>query len=201
MIHSGDKGGVEEKKDDSMDNNLSPHVLRNGQSSSEDVELDDEQTHGFQAQWKKFADAVFGSCGSAIEAASYFVQQQGCRWPSQPPVDTPEMHRPPLSIAEELRKLAQRDGRIFQAPSTRPADIPKFLGEEAVYSFEDDNISALSHNTLEDMARHGVVQAQYARRRQSTHTPPSPVGTNSASTESSKQQHQKTDRGISQSEL
>ena len=38
----------------------------------------------------------------------------------------------------------------------RRADIPRFLGEEAVYSFDDDNISAISQHTLEEMTRHGI---------------------------------------------
>jgi hypothetical protein len=195
MMLPGEKGGVEEKKEDTMDN-LSPSMLlRNRQSSSDDQNqqasdevLDDEQTYGFQARLQRLANAIFGSCGNLIEAASCFVSQQGCRWPLESPRNqqsaqggTQHQPRPPLSIAEELRKLAQEEGRrnLFQPlQGFRRTDIPKFLGEEAVYSFDDDNISAISQHTLEEMARHGVVQAHYARRKQPSN--PSPAETNSS---------------------
>lgn len=199
----GEKGGVEEKKDDSMDN-LSPNLLlRHRQSSDEPNfqpgdESDDEQTYGFHARLQRLANVVFGTCGSLIEAASCFVSQQGCRWPLDSPLHQPsaergaqvQHNRPPLSIAEELRRMAQEDGNrnVFQPmQGFRRTDIPKFLGEEAVYSFDDDNISAISQHTLEEMARHGVIQAHRARRRQSSNpSPPPPTETNSGgSSESS----------------
>jgi hypothetical protein len=72
--------------------------------------------------------------------------------------------RPALSIADELRQLAIAEGRnpnahpVPQAP--RSSDIPKFLGEDAVHSIDDDNISAISQHTLEDMARRGYNAVQ-----------------------------------------
>jgi hypothetical protein len=65
----------------------------------------------------------------------------------------------PLSIAEELRQIAIAEGRDpFAVPlQPRSADIPRFLGEDAVHSIDDDNISAISQHTLEDMARRGHV--------------------------------------------
>lgn len=170
---------------------ISPKSIRNRQSSSEAVEDDEEQTYGFQAQLQAFTKAVFGTCGLALEAASMFMQQQGCRWPlnssaNQSPQDGAN---PPLSIADELRRLAMREGRTAQPHGTRTADIPKFLGEDHVYSFEDDNISALSQHTLEEMARHGVVHPSHRRRPssvQSNNTPPSPAVTTSLSSSSSK---------------
>jgi hypothetical protein len=197
MMLPGEKGGVEEKKEDTMDN-LSPSMmLRNRQSSDDHVqnqqadEIDEEQTYGFHARLQRIANAIFGSCGQLIEAASCFVSQQGCRWPMESPVNqqsaqgaAQKHHRPPLSIAEELRKLAQEDGnRNFFQPlqGFRRTDIPKFLGEEAVYSFDDDNISAISQHTLEEMARNGVVQAHYPGRKKSSNpSPPSPTETNSS---------------------
>lgn len=212
-----DEGGVEEKKEDfASENPLSPKSLRNKQSSAEQEE-DEEQTHGFQAQWHAFTSTLFGTCGVAIEAASNFMQQQGCRWPlhmssGNAPNDGGP---PPLSIAEELRKLAMRDGRA-RPHGTRSADIPKFLGEEHVYSFEDDNISALSQNTLEEMAkrngthhrrRTGAMMTRPSRSQSNDEMPPSPMRTKSSSTESSPKdkyqpiQNQRTDdlriRGIS----
>jgi hypothetical protein len=205
MMLPGDKGGVEEKKEDTMDNLSPTSLLRNRQSSSDDPnqqapdEVDDEQTYGFQARLQRLANAIFGSCGNLIEAASCFVSQQGCRWPLESPrnqqsaqrgAQTPP--RPPLSIAEELRKLAQSEGRrnFFQPlQGFRRTDIPKFLGEEAVYSFDDDNISAISQHTLEEMARHGVVQAHYARRKQPSD--PSPVEANSNESSSKARENQR----------
>ena len=59
---------------------------------------------------------------------------------------------PALSIAEELRQLAlQQQAPQIHPEFAAPRDIPKFLGEEA--GFDDDNISAISQHTLEEMAR------------------------------------------------
>lgn len=69
-------------------------------------------------------------------------------------VKQPDLVVPPapaLSIADELKRLAAQQPR----QPRRAADIPRFLGEDAVYSFEDDNVSAISQHTLEEMARRG----------------------------------------------
>jgi len=175
MIPPVDNGGVEEKKDDSSMDAFSPPAgatTRNDSSNNlngEDegdavVAEDDEHATGFQAQLHAFADAVFGSCGTAIEAAADFVQQQGCRWGAKRNKKTDDgdgQHdaKPPLSIADELRRLAAIEGRPFPYPAnTRSADIPKFLGEDAL---DDDNISAISQHTLERQ----LDEAAYARRR------------------------------------
>jgi hypothetical protein len=49
-------------------------------------------------------------------------------------------------------------GGIFLPNKRRKADIPKYLGEQAIAnSFDDDNISAISQHTLDDMyAKHGT---------------------------------------------
>lgn len=180
MLGPGDKGGVEEKKEDFTDM-VSPKSLRNRTQTSEVAEDDAEDTSG--SQWYAFARALLGSCSNVIEAAGW------CRWPSdnvpahqQPP----EPAAPPLSVADELRRLAAMEGRPFQ-PAMRSTDIPKFLGEDAVYSFEDDNISALSQHTLEEMAHLGKVHRTYRRRESDrSGSPPSPTQTTSYSSSSSK---------------
>jgi hypothetical protein len=168
--------------------------------------------------FESFTKAVIGSCGTVVQTATYMVQGQ-CRWPGEPAgfqravsrtngtphhIQQSSHPRPPLSIAEEIRKMNQHmtspapypaaGARFFQsspmvgpgygtpppvygtaAPSGaiaidpmtgRPitTDVPKFLGEEAVQSFEDDdNVSALSQHTLEEMA----ISESGGRRRPS----------------------------------
>ena len=157
--------GVEEKKEeDAAEGTDQPISPRKSQSQENDEQ---ERRHGFQAQVQNLASVVFGSCGTAIEAASMFVQGQACdQWQKDEPANNspngiPRKHEPPpLSIADELRKLAAMEGRPFPPvpPSgPRAADIPKYLGEDAVRSFEDDNISAISQHTLEEMAKNGIV--------------------------------------------
>lgn len=140
----------------------------------------DEQTDGFQAQVQNFAKTVLGSCGNALS----FLGWPGTHSDHNAGGGGAANHnnnraaaKPPLSITDELRKLAAKEGRVFGG-GMRRADIPRFLGEEAVYSFEDDNISAISQHTLEEMTRHGV---RYPVRRkpssessQSTPPPPPP---------------------------
>lgn len=160
-------GGVEEKKENEPDicgplptespQKLSPEAL-NGS--------DDHDPQNFQEQLQRLGKVVMGGCGSAIEAVTFFVQD--CRWPvgghrsNGPNHIHDALHQqhphygrpaaPPLSIAQELQKLAQ-----LPRPSVRSTDIPKFLGEEAVYPFEDDNISCISAHTLEEMALRGSI--------------------------------------------
>ena len=107
--------------------------------------------HSFTSQLDSLVKTMFGSCTNALEAASFFVQERGggaCRWPLHGAAQSSKEKNaannpvrpaaPPLSIADELRRLAIAEGRDpdarYQPP--RPADIPKFLGEDAVYSFE-----------------------------------------------------------------
>lgn len=193
-----EKGGVEEKKEESED---SPKSLRNPQSSEILDDDDDEQKHGFQARLQTFASSILGSCGSAIEAAACFVQHQTCKWPMQATAEHEfppgQPAKPPLSIADELRRLAAMEGRPFPV-GTRRADIPKFLGEDAVYDWEDDNISAISQHTLEEMARHGVIHPTYRRRPsnlEAQNTPPSPAvstsGSGSGGTDSAEESFRK----------
>lgn len=161
-------GGVEEKKVDDVfdqpqhDSTDSPHVAAN-----ESMDHSQGGARNFQEHLQQLAKTVLGGCGTAMEAVTFFVQD--CRWPSHVPPDEqgymngdhdalqrPQQHytrtpAPPLSIAQELQKLAAQAPK----PSVRSTDIPKFLGEEAVYPFEDDNISCLSQHTLEEMALRG----------------------------------------------
>ena len=174
MHHIRRDGGVEEKKvDDLLDepqhdstDKDNPHVAAN-----ESIDHGEGGARNFQEQLQQIARSVLGGCGSAMEAVTFFVQD--CRWPLHMPPDDqgymngahdPMQHRsqqhytrtpaPPLSIAQELQKLAAQTPK----PSVRSTDIPKFLGEEAVYPFEDDNISCLSQHTLEEMAIRGGLQ-------------------------------------------
>jgi len=190
MLRPSNEGGVEEKKEDTEQ--LSPKTLKRRSSSQESGEKEEEEETGFRALLESFAQSIFGSCGSAIEAASFFVQGQGCRWPvgrENPTRERPT--RPPLSIAEELKRLAMQEGEAVQR-GYRAADIPKFLGEDAVYSFEDDNISAISQNTLEEMSRNGIVHPMCRRHSQhSVGRPPSPTRTTSSSTNSSKERRKR----------
>ena len=123
------------------------------------------QPNGFQAKIQKVIQAIVDSCDSVV---TFLVRggEGGCQWPGtegaavspsrrQPTAAAAAFAKPPLSITEELRKLAESEGRVFGG-GMRRADIPRFLGEEAVYSFDDDNISAISQHTLEEMTRHGI---------------------------------------------
>lgn len=204
------KGGVEERKEDDYEHeqpptlpNLLPAGSPKVKSTPEAMGKEDDDAHsGFSASVESIAKAIFGGCGQAVEAASYLVQGE-CRWPSKTQ-DKGAGAKPALSIAEELKKLAMKEGRPFpSAPisNERTKDIPKFLGEDAVYSFEDDNISAISQHTLEEMvARNGVMHP--VSRKPSTdslHTPPSPTRTTSLSTSSSdkrRRSRHKDDRSI-----
>jgi hypothetical protein len=207
MIRTRSDGGVEEKKEE--EDCASPSeglpAARQKPSATEQDEDFDEQRDGFQAQVENVAKALFGTCAHAW---NFLVQGESCaRWPrrsSWARQSTPRRQtRPPLSIAEELQKLAAKEGQPFFTGGAGPrrADIPRFLGEEHVYSFEDDNISAISQHTLEEMARHGItfrrrgtdggdtsVSEQSSDEQQ---LPPSPTRTMSASTSSSGKERRK----------
>lgn len=171
LAHAASDGGVEEKKDEEAvvlsPSSLQPQSGQHRPSSflpprNEDVvEVPSEATNaGFQDHIEKFAKSIIESCGSAV---SFLLRggEEGCQWPGGGG-DPNRIRRrsaapanPPLSITEELRKLAEAEGRVFGG-GMRRADIPRFLGEEAVYSFDDDNISAISQHTLEEMTKHGI---------------------------------------------
>jgi hypothetical protein len=204
------KGGVEERKEDDYDQSAPPPVPNLLSSGSPNVKppadakerQNDDAQSGFGASVESFAKAIFGTCGQAVEAASYMAQGQ-CRWPGNQSPTRDKGAKPALSIADELRKLAQKEGRPFPTPPVsyeRTADIPKFLGEDAVYSFEDDNISAISQHTLEEMvSRNGVLHPMCRKpSSNSLHTPPSPTRTTSLSTSSSdkRRRRQKDERSI-----
>jgi hypothetical protein len=192
------KGGVEERKEDDYEHDqLAPLPNRLGagspkvKSAPEAIDKeDDDARSGFSASVESITRAILGGCGQAVEAASYLVQGE-CRWPSRAQDKTQDKGaKPALSIADELKKLALKEGRPFPSQpvsSERTKDIPKFLGEDAVYSFEDDNISAISQHTLEEMvARNGVLHPICRKHSaNSLHTPPSPTRTTSLSTSSS----------------
>jgi hypothetical protein len=167
-------GGVEEAKEEDSQQQQS-HALRNRESmessekantSSSKYNNTQQNEKGLRAQLEEF---ILGSCGSVVEGL-------GCRWTDVTATNNnnnnnnhasnfhPQLRhqqeqplppaRPALSIAEELQRLAAQEMPVFQP---RAPDIPKFLGEDAVYSWDDDNVSAISQHTLEEMARKGLV--------------------------------------------
>jgi hypothetical protein len=170
-IAISNEGGVEEKKEDEPET-LSPQAnthrqspLSDGAAAGDHKDTIEETEGCFQAQVENFATTVLGSCGNALSFLG---------WPGTSTQHRGAVPRAPLSITDELRKLAAKEGRVFGG-GMRRADIPRFLGEEGVYSFEDDNISAISQNTIEEMAKHGI---KYPVRRKtsesSQNTPPPP---------------------------
>lgn len=196
-------GGVEEKKDDE------PILAPTDQQSpmpAGDNDPYNEQTDGFQAQVQNLANTILGSCGNAL---SFLVPSDGgCRWPgtNEPAraVPHPAAAKAPLSIADELRNLAAKEGRVFGG-GMRRADIPRFLGEEAVYSFEDDNISAISQHTLEEMTKHGIRHPVRRKSSESSHNTPPPTVENrfdesQGSTGQRKRQNRSLERRDSKSE-
>jgi hypothetical protein len=168
-------------------------VTETGIHNSTTTGRNQPKTDGFQAQIQNVVRTIVESCESVV---TFFVRggEGGCPWPGSGgggtggirsahhphyrPTAAGAVVNPPLSITDELRKLAESEGRVFGG-GMRRADIPRFLGEEAVYSFDDDNISAISQHTLEEMTKHGIRQP--VRRKLSSES--------SQSTLSQQQQH------------
>jgi len=147
-------GGVEEEKDECE---FSPEQYRKESMETDQEDVGDEK--GFRAQLEEFSRFFFGSCGNLLESAFFYTRDKTCRWnetggKTNIGNNNKEEIVQPLSIADELKRLAAQEGPIVRP---RAADIPRFLGEDAVYSFEDDNVSAISQHTLEEMARKGFV--------------------------------------------
>lgn len=203
LMLSDSEGGVEEKKeDDPLQSSFPSDALyrSSADNSGERVDTFDEpRDDDLHARIEGFARSIIGSCGQALSCFAPTGDGGNCRgWvdDADPLHDRPMPPPPaPLSIADELRKLATKEGRVFGG-GMRRADIPRFLGEEAVYSFDDDNISAISQHTLEEMARHGI-RYPVVRRRQSSEslassndseTAPPKVAACSTSTRSSEEQ-------------
>ena len=146
-------GGVEEEKEEySFDR----HLHKQTSTETDATGVGDER--GFRAQLEEFSKFFLGSCGTVLEAASSVIRDKTCRWNGAAPGGggggAAAVHKTPakpaLSIADELKRLAAQQPQVVPR---RAADIPRFLGEDAVYSFEDDNVSAISQHTLEEMAR------------------------------------------------
>lgn len=159
---------MEEKKEDASEHPL----LRDGSKSEENVE-EEQSRHGFKAKVESLANCMFGSCG---EVVSIFTGGQVRNRENR---DTQSKNGPPppppLSIADELRKLAAQEGRVWGS-GPRAEDIPRFLGEGAVNSFDDDNISQISQHTLEDLMSSGdpvahrrMLQQQHQQLLQHQH--------------------------------
>lgn len=177
ILNQSSDGGVEEKKEDEpvtlSPDHHAPHTngLHHRYSSghfpndaaaaaAETVNNTNQpKQDGFKAHIQNFVKSIIESCESVV---TFLARggEGGCPWPGSGGVTSPNRRpaavvHPPLSITEELRKLAESEGRVFGG-GMRRADIPRFLGEEAVYSFDDDNISAISQHTLEEMTKHGI---------------------------------------------
>lgn len=168
LAHAASDGGVEEKKDEEImilsPSSLQPQTGQQRPSSflpTREDALETSQTEtvneGIQDHIGNFAKSIFETCGTAVSFL-WRGGEDGCHWPGRSDRvrrRSAAPAKPPLSITEELRKLAEAEGRVFGG-GMRRADIPRFLGEEAVYSFDDDNISAISQHTLEEMTKHGI---------------------------------------------
>lgn len=155
-----ERAGVEEKKEDTSEHPL----YRSDQQPKSEEYVEEERKSSFKAQMEQLANCMFGACG---EVASIFSGGQlSNREKHHNKVNDEPPPPPPLSIADELRKLAAQEGRIWGGP--RAEDIPRFLGEEAVNSFDDDNISQISQHTLEELMRSGdpVVHRRILQHQQ-----------------------------------
>ena len=176
------QGGVEEEKEECE---FDPEQLKRESTETDHANVGDEK--GFRAQLEEFSRLFLGSCGSVLEALSFNLRDRGCRWNEEQVPQNKEPVRPALSIADELKRLAAQEGPVVRR---RAPDIPRFLGEDAVYSFEDDNVSAISQHTLEEMARKGFVHPMCrSNGSHGSNRTPSPGRTRS-STSSSKEMGQ-----------
>ena len=159
------------------------HQRRHGCHANEEVQLLLDNLAGF----------IFGSCVSVVEVASNLVPDS---WHSNT-----KSNRSTRTKSRHLDpRLAGLAGR-YQSKSINPQEftegIPSFLeGDNMDYSFEehtvfDDNISALSAYTLEEMARmnaHATMPvSRLGEKFSSLNSPPSVTRTNSSSSSSREQ--------------
>ena len=169
-------GGVEEEKEE---REFSPDRYKKESMESDPEDVGDEK--GLRAQLEEISRIFFGSCGNLLESAFHFTRDKSCRWNGngKANLNHKEQVVQPLSIADELKRLAAQEGPVFRQP--RAADIPRFLAEDAVDSFEDDNVSAISQHTLEEMARKGFVHPMCrSHGSHGSHRTPSPGRTRSS---------------------
>jgi len=136
--HRTRRAGVEEQKEEIVS-------LGSKEKETHNVSHFEEKQHGFQAQVDSVATLIMGSCGAALD----MVERQTCALRKSSEVTTmPVAHSAiraqqpqELSVMEDLKKLAVLEGNSIP----RATDIPKFLVEDAVHSFDaDDDVSALS---------------------------------------------------------
>ena len=148
------------------------------------------------------AGYIFGSCASVVEAATAFV-----------PDSWQHNARSSRSSRKKSRHLDSRLAGLvgrYQSKSINPREltesIPSFLESDTLgYSFEehavfDDNISALSAYTLEEMARKNgrLTMPVWGKNSQT----PSVTRTNSSSSSSHEQgglKHARNKRQVSKS--
>lgn len=151
---------------------------RNGCASNEDVHL----------MLDNLARFIFGSCVSAVEAASDLVPDSWQKGANCQPVPRKQRHADP--------RLAGLAGR-YESKSINPPEnfggFPSFLEGESVdcslgeeHSAFDDNISALSAFTLEEMARMNATPRYPSQRAKPTFKTVPPVARISSSSSSSR---------------
>lgn len=145
--------------------------------------MDTDTNDGAKAVFENLARSIFGSCGGVVEAASFLVQR-GCARSTMPNETDIQRNR------QRMDPLARFAGRY---QSKCESEVPSFLNGDSVnYSFDDnvtfdDNISALSAHTLEEMAKNGPVLMPHRGRADEDspfYNPPSPARTDSSSNSS-----------------
>lgn len=157
---------------------------RNGCASNEEVHL----------MLDNVARFIFGSCASVVEAASDLVPDSWQKGSSCQPVRKKQRHVDP--------RLAGLAGR-YQSKSINPPEslggFPSFLEGESVdcsvgeeHSVFDDNISALSAFTLEEMARMNAAPRYSSQRSKPTFKTVPPVARISSSSSSSREEPKQT---------
>lgn len=163
------------KSSDAKDNNHQDR--RNACHVNDEVKLLLDNLAGF----------IFGSCVSVVEVASTLVPES---W--QNTRSNRKERKKQRNLDPRLAKLAGR----YQSKSINPQEsnegVPSFLESETIdYSVEehtvfDDNISALSAFTLEEMARVNghTGAARLGEKLTTLHSAPSVTRTNSSSSSS-----------------
>lgn len=159
---------------------------RNREKRSRCVPAEDKD-EGFRASLENIGRTVFGSCGNVMEAASFLVQSSWYHKNKSAGSD-----RKTTRPTDPLSTFAGR----YQSKSLNPKEEEggaSHLLRGQVCSVEeqtafDDNISALSAFTLEEMANRLMISTPSKCGEITSETdPPSPVRTNSSSSSSREQ--------------
>ena len=165
LLHSE---GVEEKKEDDDDSVAA--IARKSFEIEERVSkaneiYEQEHEYDFEEQLQRSISDLFGLFGAAIEAVIVLAEGEACCCADEIGVGSRVKYgheTPPLSIVEALRKTTRKR-------ENRAMDIPMFLGEDSVRSIDDDNISAISQETLEEMEKrngHCMQEVMQSKKKQ-----------------------------------